>query len=230
MITRYSLTATADVLQAKYKAEVPERYKPIYNAAPTHLLPVITHDSQKGFSFFYWGAPPEWARNKALGEKIINVRTETLAEKTALRKKLLAHRCIVPADGFYEWKRIGKKTNIPYRFTLADKELFAIAGMWEEYENEAGETNHTFTILTVPASAADSAIAARIPFVLSPESVHDWLNASQEDVIMNILSNPVTGFEHYSVSSLINSPDRNDKLAIMPSPPADQYGNLTLFD
>ena len=230
MITRYSLTATADVLQAKYKAEVPERYKPIYNAAPTHLLPVITHDSQKGFSFFYWGAPPEWARNKALGEKIINVRTETLAEKTALRKKLLAHRCIVPADGFYEWKRIGKKTNIPYRFTLADKELFAIAGMWEEYENEAGETNHTFTILTVPASAADSAIAARIPFVLSPESVHDWLNASQEDVIMKILSNPVTGFEHYSVSSLINSPDRNDKLAIMPSPPADQYGNLTLFD
>lgn len=230
MITRYSLTATADVLQAKYKAEVPERYKPIYNAAPTHLLPVITHDSQKGFSFFYWGAPPEWARNKALGEKIINVRTETLAEKTALRKKLLAHRCIVPADGFYEWKRIGKKTNIPYRFTLADKELFAIAGMWEEYENEAGETNHTFTILTVPASAADSAIAARIPFVLSPESVHGWLNASQEDVIMKILSNPVTGFEHYSVSSLINSPDRNDKLAIMPSPPADQYGNLTLFD
>lgn len=230
MITRYSLTATADVLQAKYKAEVPERYKPIYNAAPTHLLPVITHDSQKGFSFFYWGAPPEWARNKALGEKIINVRTETLAEKTALRKKLLAHRCIVPADGFYEWKRIGKKTNIPYRFTLADKELFAIAGMWEEYENEAGETNHTFTILTFPASAADSAIAARIPFVLSPESVHGWLNASQEDVIMKILSNPVTGFEHYSVSSLINSPDRNDKLAIMPSPPADQYGNLTLFD
>ncbi|MBS1977710.1 MAG: SOS response-associated peptidase [Bacteroidetes bacterium] len=230
MITRYSLTATADVLQSKYKAEVPERYKPIYNAAPTQLLPVITHDSQKGFSFFYWGAPPEWARNKALGEKIINVRTETLEEKTVLRKKLIAHRCIVPADGFYEWKRIGRRTNIPYRFTLADKGLFAIAGMWEEYEDEAGETNHTFTILTVPASTADISIAARIPFVLSADSVHDWLNATGEDVVMKILDNPVTGFEHYSVSSLINSPDRNDKLAIIPSPPADQYGNLTLFD
>ena len=83
MFVRYSIAASAAEIAAKFSVDVPEGYKPIFNAAPTHLLPVVTQDSQQGVSFFYWGAPPSWANKKALGEKIINTRAEQFAEKAA---------------------------------------------------------------------------------------------------------------------------------------------------
>ncbi len=230
MFIRYSLTATADDISQRFAVEVPKGYEPQYNAAPTHLLPVITDDSQKGLSFFYWGTTPLMANKKSLGEKIINTKAESIGEKQVARKKLKERRCLIPADGFYEWKRTGKRTSIPYRLTLQDKSIFAMAGLWEEYDDEHGEMFHTFTVITTPANKTVSVIAERMPLVLPAEIEKNWLDGIDEQSLISLLQ-PYPGvLDFYSVSSRINFPERNDRLVILPAPPADQFGNLELFD
>jgi putative SOS response-associated peptidase YedK len=230
MFIRYSLTSLANEVSGRFSVDVPEGYQPHYNAAPTHLLPVITQDSPQGLSFFYWGAPPSWANKKPLGEKIINSRLELVAEKSVLKKKLREKRCLVPADGFYEWKRAGKRTNIPYRFTLKDKGLFSFAGLWEEYDDEQGEMFHTFTLITTDANESVLPVTDRMPVILNPSFEKAWLHSTDEEELLSIIKSPNPPLDFYSVSPLVNSTDRNDRLVILPAPPADQFGNLTLFD
>lgn len=230
MFSRYSLTVTANEIARRFSVDVPDAYRPHYNAAPTHLLSVITQDSQKGISFFYWGAPPSWANRKPLGEKIINTRAESISEKLVVRKKMRDRRCLIPADGFYAWKRLGKRTSIPYRFTLKDKGQFSLAGLWEEYDDELGETHHTFTVITTPANESLLPFTERMPVILSPHQETVWLATGDERELMSVLEIYQGMLDNYSVSSLVNSPDRDDRFVILPAPPADQFGNLTLFD
>jgi len=230
MIIRYSLTATADMVARRFLADVPEGYTSQFNAAPSHLLPIITQDSPQGISFFYWGGPPSLANKKPLGEKIINTKSELIAEKSVLQKKLIEKRCIIPADGFYQWKKAGKKTTIPYRFTLKDKDLFSIAGLWEEYEDEAGKAFHTFTMITTEANASVLPVAERMPLILNPTHEKQWLETYKMDVLFEILKNTQPSLDFYSVSPMVNNPDKNDRLVIIPAPASDQFGNLTLFD
>lgn len=230
MFIRYSIAANADEVARRFSVDVPEGYQPRYNAAPTHLLPVITQESQKGISFFYWGAPPSWANKKPLGEKIINTRAELLPEKSVLRKKLREKRCLIPADGFYEWKKVGKRVSIPYRFTLKDKSQFCMAGLWEEYEDVQDNMNHTFTVVTTEANESVAPISERMPLILHPDAEHAWLNSGDESELLSHL-HPFSGpLDYYSVSPRVNSPEHNDRLVMLPAPPADQFGNLTLFD
>jgi putative SOS response-associated peptidase YedK len=230
MFVRYSIAASSPEIADKFTVDVPPGYKPIYNAAPTHLLPVVTQDSQQGVSFFYWGAPPSWANKKPLGEKIINTRSEQIPEKSVLRKKLVDKRCLVLADGFYAWKKIGKKTSVPYRFTLKDRAPFCMAGLWEEYDDAQDNINHTFSVITTAPTEETASICERLPVILDTGSQKKWLNATDESGLVSLLR-PYAGIlEYYTVSPRINSPEQNDKLLIMPAPGADQFGNLTLFD
>src|SRR5678816_494226 len=123
MFDRYSLTATSKQVAERFSVEVHESYKPRYNASPSQLLPVITSSGRKGLSWFYWGRPPQFAHNKTLGERIINQSVSSLLEKTNLKRTLLKDRCIIPADGWYAWKRIGKKTMVPHRLIAADQSM-----------------------------------------------------------------------------------------------------------
>lgn len=230
MFNRYSLTAPADEVALRFSVDVPDAYRPHYNAAPTHLLSVITQDSQKGLSFFYWGAPPSWANKKPLGEKIINTRAESISEKQLLRKKMREKRCLIPADGFYEWKRLGKRTSIPYRFTLKDKSPFSLAGLWEEFDDEHGEAHHTFTVITTLANESVLPFNERMPVILLSDREKAWLTADNERELLSVLQIYVGALDNYSVSPLVNSPDHDDRYVILPAPPADQFGNLTLFD
>lgn len=230
MFIRYSLTCTQDEAGQAFGVDVPPGYEPQYNAAPTHLLPVITQDSQKGFSFFYWGAPPSRANKKALGERIINTRAELVREKPLLIKRIAKHRCIIPADGYYDWKKIGKKASVPYRITLKDKTPFFFAGVWEEYEDENEEMQHTFNVITTEPSPSVATLSERMPVMLSPEDGKLWINFEAEDEIIAALKPYPGPLEYYSVSQQVNFPERNSKLVIMPAPAADQFGNLTLFD
>ncbi len=230
MFSRYTIIASADEVAKRFSVDVPEGYQPHFNAAPTHLLPVITQDSQQGLSFFYWGAPPSWANKKSLTEKIINTRVELIPEKSVTRKKLHEKRCLIPADGFFEWKRAGKKTNIPYRFTLKDKAPFALAGLWEEYDNEQGEMFHTFSVITTTANEYVTEISERMPVIINPDVEKAWLNTDNEQELLSILQSYSPVLDYYSVSPRVNSPDRNDRLVILPAPPTDEFGNLTLFD
>jgi putative SOS response-associated peptidase YedK len=202
-----------------------------YNAAPAQLLPVITNTGAQGLSFFYWGLAPGLARNKPISEKVINIRAELIPEKPVYRKMLAERRCLVPADGFYEWKKVGKKTAIPYRYTLQNKELFSMAGLWEEYEDENGAEFHTFTLITCAANKLVAITDDRMPVILSKEMEQEWLASSTGPDLLSMLKPyESSGMDCYSISPRINLLTANDATLIMPAPPADQFGNLTLFD
>jgi putative SOS response-associated peptidase YedK len=227
--TRYSLCASADELRERFSIDVPPAYGPRFNAAPGTLLPVVTNTGPGGLSFFYWGLAPLWAKEKPISEKISTIRSELVAEKSSYRKRLLQHRCLVPADGLYEWKKLGKKSLIPYRCTLPTKELFSLAALWEEYEDEQ-EQYHTFSILTLPVND-HPANDERRPVILSRENESYWLaNGRTEEEYRSVLMTPPPVLVGYTVSHRIDSLTENDAGLIRPAPAADQFGNLTLFD
>jgi len=232
MIDRYSITASASGLRERFSVDVPDSIAPNYNAAPTQLLPVITSSSPEGVGTFYWGTSPMWSKNKTLSEKIINVRAEAITEKVSLQKALRRSRCIIPADGFYAWKKAGKKTQIPYRFVCRDQDLFSIAGFWEEYEDTDGMEFHTFTIITVPSNNIVAQVHDRMPAVLTRATEKIWLDSSSsdDDLMALLVPYPNEQINHYSVSPRISDSSANAASLIIPTPPADQHGNLTLFD
>ncbi len=232
MIDRYSITASADIIRERFSVDVPDFYKSKYNAAPTHLLPVITSSSPRGVSLFYWGTSPEWSKNKVLSEKIVNIREEHFAEKISLKKNLKKNRCIIPADGFYGWKRVGKKTAIPYRFVLNSRDPFSFAGLWEEFEDTDGVEIQTFSIITVVSNELVSTVQERMPVILTKQSEKIWLDASsgEEELLSLLTAYPAAGMNHYPVSPRISDMAADVPSLIVPTPPADQHGNLTLFD
>ena len=230
MISRYSLSADATTVSQRFSVDPTPAYEMTYNAAPAQLLPVMTQESPNGMSFFYWGAPPAWAKNKPLGERLINTHTEHLTGKPAIRKMLKKQRCLVPADGFFIWKRIGKKASVPYRFTLPDKSPFGMAGLWEEYEDEQNVPHHTFSLITAPSNPSVLDYSERMPAILTPEQERLWLGEDDRDDWPSLLSACTHELVHYSVSTLVNDPACNDKRVVLPAPAADQFGNLTLFD
>ena len=232
MIDRYSITASAAQVAERFSVDVPEFYKAHYNASPTQLLPVITSATPQGLSLFFWGTGPEWAKNKTLSEKIINHHAEQFAEKPNLKKAMRSHRCIVPADGFYGWKKVGKKTSIPYRFIFKSQSVFSFPALWEEFEDTEGQPIQTFAIITVPAVGVVSAIQERMPVILSRQSEKTWLDkTTTEEKLMSILSaSDTTEMNYYPVSPQISQNDIDVPSLIIPTPPSDQHGNLTLFD
>ena len=231
MIERYTLTVNHEQVQQRFKVEVQEFYKPHYNAAPTHLLPVILLGS-KGLSFFYWGTPPGWAKNKNVSEKLINVRAESFTERPAIRKVLKKYRCIIPADGFYGWKKVGKKTVIPHRFTTADQSLFSIAGIWEEFEDNEGQMHHTFMLITVEANSLVKPVTERMPAMLDKNQEALWLSeeSTEEELLKTLSPYAKEKMSLYTVSPRINDITVDVPSLIIATPPADQFGNLTLFD
>ncbi len=232
MIERFSIGVPPSTLAKRFSTEEPVSFQPKYNGAPAQLFPVITNESPQGFSLFYWGLSPTWAKNKSIAERIINLRIEQVEEKPALKKKLTKHRCIVPADGFYAWKKVGKKTLIPWRFTLKSKEVFAMAGIWEEYEDD-NESFHTFSIITSPPTdPIVSSVTDRMPLILTKEQEKNWLKAVLTEVeileiVSSIYAQPMEG---YTVSPQLNLIELDKPSLTLPMPAADQFGNLTLFD
>jgi putative SOS response-associated peptidase YedK len=232
MIERYSIHASAKQIATRFQIEEPEAFKPRYNAAPSQLLPVITHESPQGFSYFYWGTAPQWSKNKTIAERIINTRSELISDKPVLKKNLKTHRCLIPADGFYAWKKVGKKTTVPWRILLKSKEVFSIAGVWEEYDDHEGNSFHTFSIITVKAEKWISEITERMPVIFSRADEKIWLdqNTSEDQLSSMLKTYPFDLLEGYNVSPAINSVDKDGASMIIPTPAADQFGNLTLFD
>jgi putative SOS response-associated peptidase YedK len=231
MCGRYSLGKTKKELEERFGAELLTDFKPRYNIAPTQLVPVITSDSPKGFSFFYWGITPDFGKNKPVTQKLINARAETVAEKQTFKNSFQSRRCLIPADGFFEWKKIGKKTKTPFRFTLQNEALFSFAGIWEEYENEKGELNHTFVVLTTSPNALVEEVHDRMPVILSQKDEKKWLDkySSEQELIEMIKSYPANEMLSYTVSPLVNQVQNDQPSVIRRTLPMDQFGNYTLF-
>lgn len=232
MIEQYSLSVAPDKIIDRFKIDGAGLPKPIYNASPTQLLPVITHSAPKGISTFYWGTSPEWSKNKSLSEKIVNTHVEQIPERGSLRKALMKTRCIVPADGFCAWKKTGKKTFIPYRFVCKDQDVFSFAGLWEEYEDTDGNELHTFSIITTESNSLVSTVHERMPVILNKKTEAIWLNkeSSEENLLNTLQTYPAEQMTFYPVSPRIKDAGLNVPSLILPTQPSDQHGNLTLFD
>ena len=232
MLFRSSITATGEKIKERFGADAPGFYEPFYNASHTQLLPVITNSAPNGISTFYWGTSPEWAKGKPLSDKIVNTHAELIPEKSSLRKALMKTRCIVLADGFYAWKKTGKKTFIPYRFLCTDQPLFSFAGLWDEYEDTDGKEFHTFSIITIPSNSLVESVHDRMPVILNKKTEAEWLaKENNETGLLNVLTAYAADkMTHYPVSPSIANKNINVASLIRATAPADQFGNLTLFD
>jgi len=231
MPDRYSIGSSAEKLEEHFGVEVPPRYIQRYNAAPSQILPVITLENPDGFSFFYWGLHPSWSKNRSISKKLINSESEQLLEKASLRKALKIRRCLVPADGFYVWKQVGKKTKVPYRIFMKNKEPFAMAGLWDEFEDEQDKVIHTFSIITVESNSMVREAGDRMPAILTKESEKIWLQTHVDteelrSCLISFSANPLT---MHPVSSRINSLENDSSDLLLPTQPSDQFGNYTLF-
>lgn len=232
MCGRSSLTKTEKEIEERfgstfYSDEL-ERYNPIpnYNVAPTHFMPVITGADPEHINIFRWGLLPFWAKDINIAYKMINARIETVLEKAAYKKAVESRRCLVPMDGFYEWKRDGK-LKLPYRITTLDQNIFTVAGMWEKWQAPQGEAIYTFTIITKPPTKIMEGIHDRMPAILLPEQEKAWIdpNLPAADAVKLITDYPSVKMKAYRVSMKVNSVKENDKSLIEP---LKEEGN-TLF-
>lgn len=208
----------------------PSSINPLYNIAPTQKAPVILNDSDRIMEELRWGLIPSWAKDPAIGNKLINARAETLTEKASFKRPFQSRRCLVPADGFYEW-RFTKTTKgkIPMRIRLKSQEPFTIAGLWERWKDAEGRELRTFTIITTEANEALQPIHNRMPVILKVKDEEAWLdpNAGSKHLTALLAPYPAEEMETYEVSKLINNAAFNHPDCFTPAvpPPAP-----TLFD
>lgn len=197
-------------------ADVPERY----NIAPTQPIAVVTVNSPRTLQQMRWGLIPSWAKDPAIGNKLINARAETLPEKPAYKTALTRRRCLIPADGFYEWQAVGKSKQPMYTHRKDDA-LFAFAGLWEEWHSPDGETVRSCTIITTTPNALMTPIHNRMPAILRPQDEAVWLDTSlrEADALLKLLQPyPDAELEAYPVSRLVNTPTNDMRDCILALP------------
>ena len=216
MCGRFSLTSNLDDLQARFDFEARDLvYGPRYNVAPTQsVLAVVNDEGNRGRNraeMMRWGLIPFWAKDPSIGNRMINARAETVAQKPAFRNALQKRRCLVPADGFYEWKKeLNGKT--PMYIASRSREPFAMAGLFETWKSPSGELVRSCTIITTTPNSLMEAIHNRMPVILSKEAEATWLDLEVEnsDALTPLLvPYPADAMEAYAVSTLVNSA-RND--------------------
>jgi len=214
MCGRYSFAPELKIVNEHYDITVNDNdLDQNYNCAPSQQLPVVSNDNPGALSKYHWGLIPFWAKDKKIGYKMINARGETITEKPSFRNAFKKRRCLVPADAFYEWKRMtGSKEKIPYRIFLKDQPLFSMAGIWETWKNPEGEYIRSFSIITTTPNELMAEIHDRMPVILSKTDEKTWLESGNQEELLNLIRPfPVAGMDAYRISKLVNSPRNNSK-------------------
>ena len=188
----------------------PQLYRPRYNLAPGHTVPVIVSEDFRHVRPQRWGLVPSWAKDAAIGQKMINARAETLAEKPSFQRLLFTRRCVVPATGFYEWAADGKRKT-PMHFRLKSGELFGFAALWDRWKPPGGAVGdlETFTIVTTTPNGLLAKIHQRMPVILRREDEERWLDPGLKDpstLLSMLLPYADEEMEGYEVSRAVNSP------------------------
>jgi putative SOS response-associated peptidase YedK len=212
MCGRYTVAVRGeDLFEELDVGEPPFDIRPRYNVAPTQLAPVVLRSRAGPLALaeFRWGLVPPWARDVTIGNRLINARAETLATKPAFRSAFQRHRCLVAADGWYEWQRHGSR-KVPMWIHLRSRRPFAFAGLWERW-GPPEDPLHSFTIVTTAAAPPIRDIHDRMPALLPPAARSTWLDPEADPVALAALLRPYPGddLEAWAVSTLVNSP-RND--------------------
>ena len=219
MCGRYSLIADIGELQERFGFDGSElTHTPRYNVAPTQMALTVTNGSERRGSYMRWGLIPSWAKSASVGTRMINARAETVAEMPSFRTALQRRRCLVLADGFYEWQGKGSSRR-PMRITMASGEPFAFAGLWDAWRDPKGEVVRSCAIITTSANESLSPIHDRMPVILPRELESLWLDHDIQDpaALDGILRPyPADAMEAYEVSSLVNSPANDGPEVVVP--------------
>jgi len=207
MCGRYSFAALAEEVENRFHIKIDgSTWKVRYNCAPTQELAVITNEEPGKISYLRWGLIPSWAKDAAIGNKLINARSESAAEKPAFKNSISSRRCLVLSNGFYEWKKVGK-IKIPMFITLKEHPLFAMAGICDRWSAPGDINIETFSILTMKPNEIMSTIHNRMPVILSPSIERKWLETSDPEMQKKLCISPnSSAMQMHQVSTLVNSP------------------------
>ncbi len=224
MCGRFTLTVDPAEFQNEFEGtDFPTKFAPRFNIAPTQAVMAIPNDGGNTAEFFVWGLIPSWAKDPTIGHRLINARGETLGEKPAFRGAFKYKRCMVLADGFYEWKTIpSSKTKIPHYIRLKTGKPFALAGLWDEWQAPDGGSVRTCTIVTTTPNELMASIHNRMPVILEQKDYSDWLDraARTPDSLKHLIKAfPTELMEAYAVSTLVNSPENDRPECVLPERP-----------
>ncbi|MBC8123081.1 MAG: SOS response-associated peptidase [Gemmatimonadaceae bacterium] len=211
MCGRFTLSQSTEAIAEAFALTAPPAVEPRYNIAPTqNVLTVRATAEGRSAIAVRWGLVPSWSKDPSIGARMINARSETVAEKPSFRSALRSRRCLVIADGFYEWKQVeGKKQ--PYHIRLEGSGVFAFAGLWER-SGKAGEEIETCTIITTAANELMLPIHKRMPVILNADDYERWLDPGEhqaEAVLPLLRPYPSSRMSAHTVSTLVNSPREN---------------------
>ena len=222
MCGRFTLTVDADSIQTYFPwlEHIPPQIVPRYNIAPTQPIAVVPNDGRNAVDHFVWGLIPFWAKDPSIGSRMINARSETLAEKNSFKNPYKRRRCLILADGFYEWAKVpGQKTKQPYYFRMEDGAPFAFAGLWEEWQSPEGSQFNSATIITTEPNPLVGKVHARMPVILKPEDYPLWLAKEEkrpEELQHLLIAFPAEEMIAFPVSTSVNSPVNESPVNIQP--------------
>ena len=222
MCGRFTLTVSPDELRLAFPDfDIPGDLPPSYNIAPSQPIPVVPNEKKPALTFFRWGLVPSWSKDEKFGGyNLINARAETVAEKPSFRSSFRRRRCLILADGFYEWKKNPGASKTPYFISLKDREPFGFAGLWDEWISPHGDPLRSACIITTEPNPLVKPIHNRMPVILPRESHQRWLQPREGDTraLQVLLEHyPAHRLKAYPVSPYVNSPGNNSPRCIEPA-------------
>jgi putative SOS response-associated peptidase YedK len=220
MCGRFTITLeAADLQQDLGITDMPSDWQPRFNVAPTQPVAAVLDANTRKAEWLRWGLIPSWAKDPTIASSLINARSETVAEKPSFRQAFNRRRCLILADGFYEWKRSAnqKGPSQPYYFQRIDKKAFVFAGLWETWKPPEGEPIRTCTIITCAANEIVSPVHERMPVMLSGESMWNWIEFSSPDALKGILlPYPPDWMKAFPISRLVNNANKESPDMVKP--------------
>ena len=219
MCGRFTITLDpADMQQEFDLGKMPSEWKPRYNVAPTQAVPVVNDAQARDVQMMYWGLIPFWAEEKSIGARTINARSETLREKPAFRQAFMQRRCLILADGFYEWQRRDPNApKAPMYFQIMDARPFAFAGLWETWHETPEKELHSCTIITCSPNELVAKIHDRMPVILDKHSCWQWLEEKDPLKLQGMLAPyPADKMQTHAVGRFVNNPKVDSAECILP--------------
>ena len=228
MCGRYSLTTPVEALVDLFLVKQRPNLRPRYNIAPTDDVPVVRldRDGRRELRLVRWGLVPFWAKDLKIGARMINARAETVATQRAFKEAFHRRRCLVIADGFYEWLKQPDGKRLPHRYTLADGSPFAFAGLWERWKAPDGEIVRSCSIITTEANPLVGQIHDRMPVILDPSDYGGWLAEPSETLLRPF---PADRMRVLQVTTRVNSVKNDDASCIAPAESAASAKQAELF-
>lgn len=222
MCGRFTLFDSDFILQKVFGARVSFELRPRYNVAPSQPILALRASPETGnreFAWLRWGFIPRWSKDPAVAHKMIIARAETAAEKHAFGDAFKRRRCLIPANGFYEWQKQGSRKQ-PYYIRMKNRQPFAIAGLWEQWTGSDGSAVESCALLTTEANEMVSALHDRMPVILTPDDYDLWLNpeiVDRERLTSILRPFPADEMEAFPVGLLVNDPKVDDPRCIEPT-------------